>query len=328
MHQPIRWGILSTGGIARTFAEGLGHTKDAQLVAVGSRDQASADAFGDKYQVKNRHASYESLAHDPEVDVIYIGTPHPFHKDNMLLCLNAGKHVLCEKPFTLNRAEAQEAVDLAREKNLFLMEAAWTRFLPVMGKVRELIAEGMLGTVRTLSADFSFSKSFDPEHRAYNIELGGGGLLDVGVYAITLASMVYGRQPESFKSVVNIGATGVDYSSALLFDYGQGQFATITSGVTVAGSQTAHIMGDKASIRIPKPWWNSRKLFLDQAYSETMIELPFAGNGYNYEAEEVIRCIRAGEHESPLLPLSETLANLGTMDAIRAEWGLVYPSEA
>ncbi len=188
----IAWGILGTGRIAGNFAADLALLPDAELVAVGSRSEATAQSFAGRFGAPHAHGSYEALAADPAVEVIYIATPHPLHAENMKLCLRAGKAVLCEKPFTLNAREAEEVIALAREQKLFLMEAMWTRFLPAVVRARELIEQGAIGEVRLLLADFGFRAAFDPHHRLFDPQLGGGALLDLGVYCVSLASMLFG----------------------------------------------------------------------------------------------------------------------------------------
>lgn len=323
---PIRWGILSTGNIASKFAEGLAVLDDAQLVAVGSRSQGSADAFGDTYHVPNRHASYEALANDPDVDAIYIGTPHPFHKENALLCIEAGKAVLLEKPFTLNAADTQIVIDAARAKGVFLMEAMWMRFTPGMRRILDLIAGGAIGEVRMVQASFCFRKEFDPQQRLFNPDLGGGSLLDVGIYPATLASLVLGH-PQTIQSAAHMGSTGVDEQAAMLFTYANGALATLTSGVRTHSRQEAQIAGTEGVIRIAYPWWTPERFTLTRGTETAHYELPFDANGYEYEAAEVNACLRAGKLESNLRPLDETLAVMQTLDTIREQWGLRYPGE-
>lgn len=327
MADKMRWGILSTGNIAHKFAQGLTSLPDAELVAVGSRSQSAADAFGDEFNVPHRHSSYEALASDPDVDVIYIGTPHPFHAANTLLCLDGGKAVLCEKPFTINARETEQIIQRAREKNLFLMEAMWTRYLPAIERVRDLIASDAIGEVRMLTADFGYRQPFNPAARSYDLELGGGALLDVGIYPITLASMLFGT-PVEIASQAHIGASGVDEQSALVFKYAQGQLALLWSAVSTTTPQEACIMGTKGMIKIPSQWWRAQQLLLSQqGQPDQVIDVPMEGNGYNYEAAEVARCIRAGLLESPIMSLDESLAIMHTMDTIRAQWGMVYPGD-
>jgi predicted dehydrogenase len=323
----IRWGILGTGRIAGLFAEGLTVLPQAELVGVGSRSQESADAFGARFNIPHRHASYESLANDPDIDVIYVATPHPLHEDNSLLCLNAGKAVLCEKPFTINANEAKTVIYCARQANLFLMEAMWTRFTPIMVKLRELLAQGVIGDVQLIHADFGFSTAFDPKSRLFDPVLGGGALLDIGVYPISLASMIWG-EPISIKSTVVMGESAVDEQSSLLFGYDQGKIAVLTSSVRATTPNEAVISGTNGYIKIEREWWRPQAMTINlTGHDATFIDLPFEGNGYNYQAAEVMRCMSEGLLESPIMPLDESLAIMQTMDRIREQWGLVYPSE-
>jgi len=324
---PIRWGILGTGRIARTFAQGLANLPDAALVAVGSRSSEAAAAFGDEFAVPHRHASYEGLAADPEVDAVYVATPHSLHRDNSLLCLEAGKAVLCEKPFAINGGQAEEVVALARKRGRLVMEAMWTRFLPAIVRVRELLAEGAIGEVRLLSADFGFRAPFDPHGRLFDPHLGGGALLDVGVYTVSLASMVFGP-PARVTSMAHLGPTGVDEQAAVVLGYERGQLAVLTTAVRTSTPQEATLMGTGGHIRIHSQWWHPTMLTLSvEGREEEVIHLPFEGNGYHYEAAEVMRCLRAGRLESEVMPLDETLGIMRTMDRIRAQWGLRYPME-
>ncbi len=327
MKEKIRWGIIGTGSIAKKFAAALAFLPDAELIAVGSRAQASADAFADMFHIPHRHTTYADLANDPDVDVVYISTPHPFHKENSILCLEAGKAVLCEKPFTINAREAEEVINLARRKNLFLMEAMWTRFLPVMVEVRRLLSERAIGDVRMVMADFGFRAEFNPQGRLFNPALGGGALLDIGVYTISLASMVLGT-PSRVTGMAYLGETGVDEQSAFILGYDQGQLAVLSVAVRTNTSQEAHLLGTIGKIRLHPSWWRGTTLTLSVAGKEDLtMDLPHVGNGYNYQAAEVMRCLRAGQTESSIMPLDETLSIMKTMDQIRAQWGLKYPTE-
>ncbi|KAB8143359.1 Gfo/Idh/MocA family oxidoreductase [Chloroflexia bacterium SDU3-3] len=325
--QKIRWGILSTGNIAEQFARGLAVLDDAELVAVGSRSQESADRFGDTFNVPHRHATYEDLASDPDVDVIYVGTPHPFHAENTLLCLRAGKAVLCEKPFAMNAAEAEAMIGEARARGLFLMEAMWTRFLPHIVKLRELLAQGAIGEVQMMTGNFGFRTEFDPKSRMFAPELGGGGLLDVGIYPISLASMLFGA-PQSVVSQVRLGSTGVDEQAAAIFRYASGAMASVAFATRTELVSEAWIYGTTGRIHVRPPWWGPSTITLYQnGQPEQQIAPEQVGNGYNYEAAEVAACLRAGKLESDVISLDETLAIMRTMDTIRAEWGLRYPGE-
>lgn len=327
MAQKIRWGILGTGSIATKFATGLAALPDAELAAVGSRTQVAADAFGDAFGVPHRHAGYEGLAADAEVDVVYIATPHSLHRQNSILCLQAGKAVLCEKPFTINAVEAEKIINLAREKGLFLMEAMWTRFLPAISKTRQLLAEGAIGEVRMIMADFGFRTSFDPQSRLLNPDLGGGALLDVGIYPISLTFMVLGP-PSRVTSMAHIGQTGVDEQAAVILGYDQGQLAALTTAVRTQSAQEATLCGTEGQIRIHSPWWRGTTLTLSiRGREDQVLQFPLEGNGYNYEAAEVMDCLRRGKLESDVMPLHETLAIMKTMDQVRTQWGLKYPME-
>lgn len=328
MTHKIRWGILSTGFIAKTFAEGLAVLPDAELIAVGSRTQASADSFGKLFDIPRRYASYEALAQDPDVDVIYVATPHPFHKENSLLCLEAGKAVLCEKPFAINAEEAEAVIKVAQAKQLFIMEAMWTRFIPLMVKLRQLLAEGAIGEVRMLTADFGFRIPFNAQSRLLNPELGGGALLDVGIYPVSLAFMLFGGAPAEITSMAHLGQTGVDEQAAITFRYPEGQLALLHTAVRTETPQEAIIMGTEGRIKIHAPWWRPSRLTLSlPRQPDEVIDIPYHGNGYNYEAAEVMRCLRAGKLQSDTMPHEETLTIMQTLDKIRAQWGLSYPSE-
>jgi dihydrodiol dehydrogenase / D-xylose 1-dehydrogenase (NADP) len=330
----IRWGIISTGWIANRFVEGLSVVEDVEAVAVGSRTQASADSFADKWHIPHRHGSYESLVNDPDVDVVYIGTPHPFHYENTLLCLNAGKHVLVEKPFAMNAHQAKEMIRLAQDKGLFLMEAMWTRYIPAMVQVRQWLAEGAIGDVELVRASFSFKGDFPPTHRLLNPQLGGGALLDAGIYPISLAYMVLGS-PRTINSTACFGETGIDIWSAYMLGYDNGKTALLSSGVQLSVPVEAEIIGTKGYIKIHEPWLNPRVVTLAQVPSDVggnvfntqTVHVPTVENGYNYEVIEVGKCLRAGQLESAVMPLDETLDIMTTLDTIREQWGLTYPVE-
>ncbi|MCU0490441.1 MAG: Gfo/Idh/MocA family oxidoreductase [Chloroflexaceae bacterium] len=324
---PIRWGILSTGNIARQFARGLQALPDARLTAVGSRTTEAAQAFAREFGVANIHSSYEALAHDPEVDVIYIGTPHPMHHANCMLCLGAGKAVLCEKPFTINASEAAAVIGVARQRNLFLMEAMWTRFLPLYVRLRELLAEGVIGEVQMLEADFGFAAPFNPSSRLFDPALGGGALLDVGIYPVALASMIFGP-PERITSAAQLGSTGVDEYCTALLGYSGGRTAFVSAATRTQTPHVATINGTRGRITLHAPWWRGTRMTVAAAgKTEVTYDVPLTGNGYNYEAAEVMRCLREGRTESATMPLDETLAIMRTLDTIREPWGLRYPME-
>ncbi|MGD8901966.1 MAG: Gfo/Idh/MocA family oxidoreductase [Anaerolineae bacterium] len=327
MVNPIRWGILGTGWIANEFAQGLMCLPDAELVAVGSRTPESAQRFAERYGVPHRHSGYEALARDAHVDVIYVATPNPLHREHTMLCLEAGKPVLCEKPFALNAREAEDMIRFAREKKLFLMEAMWSRFFPLMGELRTLLAQGAIGDVQILAADLCFHFDFDPSDRRYDPNLGGGALLDLGVYLVSLASMIMGP-PSRIGGLGHLGETGVDEQAGIVLGYEQGQVSTLFTSVRIDSPVEAVIIGTGGRIRLHPMWIHPNKLTLSVAGQEpTTIERPFDGNGYQFEAAEVMRCLRAGKLENDVMTLNETLSIIQTMDAIRAQWGLKFPGE-
>ncbi len=327
MSERFRWGILGTGAIAAKFAAGVEALADQKVIAVGSRTQASADRFADQFDIPRRHASYESLAEDSHVDAIYVATPHSFHHDHTLLALRHGKHVLCEKPFAINAAQAQEMVDAARSAGLFLMEAMWTRFLPIMVETRRLITEGAIGKVQMIQADFGFRASFNPASRLFDPALGGGALLDVGVYPISLASMLLGR-PDRIAAVATLGATGIDENTGILLGFPGGEVAVLYTSMRTNTPQAAVILGDVGSIRIHSPWWVGDALTLQHAFAESeVIRRPYIANGYSHEAIEVASCVRAGKLESDVMPLDESVRIMAIMDEIRAQIGMKYPME-
>ena len=314
----IRWGLLGPGNISTTFAKGLQSLPDAEIFAVGSRDLGRAQTFASEFGAPRVYGSYAELVADPQVDVIYIGTPHSYHHPHTLLALNASKHVLCEKPFALNADQAREMAALARQKNLFLMEAMWSRFLPTMVRLRELVAEGAIGEVRMIQGDFGFRTNFNPEGRLFDPALGGGALLDVGVYPISLATMLLG-EPERVKALATRAETGVDEQSAVLLGFPSGALALASSAVRTNTPHEAIVNGSDGWIHITKPFWRGTQLRVQRAgETEQILDLPYEGNGYNYQAQAVHDAIRAGQIESPVMSLDESVMVMETLDRIQA----------
>jgi dihydrodiol dehydrogenase / D-xylose 1-dehydrogenase (NADP) len=250
--QSIGWGILGTGKIAQLFASDLACVPDAKLIAIGSRSKERARAFGEKFAVPNQHGSYAELANDPRVQAVYIATPASAHRENMLLCLHAEKAVLCEKPFTVNAREAAEVITLARRKKVFLMEAMWTRFVPLILKVRDLLVSGAIGTISHFIADMGTRVPFDSQGRIFNADLGGGALLQKGIYLLSLASMILGT-PNVVKSLSSVGETGVDEHTSILLGYPGSQLASLVCSVRVDTERVATIVGSAGQIRIHEP---------------------------------------------------------------------------
>jgi predicted dehydrogenase len=323
-----RWGVIGTGGIAAAFVTDLALLADAEVVAVGSRRQETADAFGDTFGIARRHPSYQALVDDPDVDVVYVSTPHPGHFPAAMLAIQAGKAVLCEKPFTLNATEAADLVAMARRQGVFLMEAMWTRFLPHVVRIRELLAEGVLGDLRTVTAEHGQYFPPDPAHRLFAPGLGGGTLLDLGVYPVSLASMVLGA-PARVTAVSDAAETGVDAQTSILLQHAGGRHAVLTTTLSAASPNRAAVVGTQARVEIDPTWYRPTSFTLirrDGTVLERFDE-PHEGGGLRHQAAEVGRRLAAGEIESPGMPLDETVSIMATLDEVRRQIGLVYPSE-
>jgi predicted dehydrogenase len=248
----IHWGILGAGSIAHAFAQGLGWVADAQLVAVGSRSAESAESFGKKYNIPNRHASYAALIADPQVDIIYIATPHNLHYENTMACLAGGKHVLCEKPIAVNAAQAREMFRFAQQKGLFLMEALWTRFLPVTQQAIQLAQKGSLGDIRLFQADFGFRSAWKPEKRLLNPALAGGALLDVGIYPLFWTCLLMG-EPLEVQGFADLGKTGVDENSIAIFRFAEGRLGMLASSVRTSFPTHATLYGTRGRLHLNAP---------------------------------------------------------------------------
>jgi predicted dehydrogenase len=328
MTEKIRWGIVGTGRIAHLFAQGLSVLPDAQITAVASRTKEAAGKFATEFNVPNRHIGSEALAGDKDVDVVYIATPHPMHKDDTINCLKGGKAVLCEKPFAMNSSEVRAMIECAKKNKLFLMEAMWMYFFPAMAKIREIVAAGGIGEVRLVQANFCFRHEWDPKSRLLNPQLGGGALLDVGVYDIAFAQMIYVKEPQRISSMAHIGQTGVDEQGSMIFGYEGGAMAVLTCAVQTETLFEAAIYGTDGYIKIPHMFFQPDRIIVKAGQDEEKeIKFNRLGNGYSYEAAEVMRCLRDGEVECPIMPLDMSIAIMKTMDHVRQQWELVYPME-
>ena len=318
MSASLRWGIIGTGGIAHTFARDLRLVDGAQIVAVGSRSRESADAFGDEFAVPRRYGSYEELARDAHVDVVYVATPHPCHHANARLVLEHDKPVLVEKAFTMNAAEARDLVALARERKLFLMEAMWTRFLPHTKAIRELIAQGALGDLVSVSADHGQWFEMDPSFRLFDPALGGGALLDLGVYPVSFASMILGT-PNRISAIVEPAFSGVDGQTSMLFGYENRAQAILTCTLLARSATRASIVGTDARIDVEGDFYAPTSFTLVQRDGASRrFEYLDEGRGLHHEADEVATCLAEGKLESPLMPLDETVTIMETMEKVLA----------
>ena len=367
MSKTIRWGVLGTGTVASQFIEGLKTVPDARLWAIGSRTLEKAQNFAKLFNAPKAYGSYEDLVEDPDIDVVYIATPQTRHKADSILCLSAGKAVLCEKPFTVTSQEARDVMAVAQQKQVFCMEAMWMRFMPLIQEVRRLIQQDEIGDVRLLTADFGYPTEFDPKNRFFNPELGGGALLDRGVYPLSLAFLLLG-EPMQVSGEPCIGETGVDDQSAMILRYKNGAMAILHSTLRTYSSNAAVITGTRGKITIKAPFYKPEHIritrFSDQPVVVTTKKAAIApaltnqfttgwkrnvistlkqnrwlkalaklrkekveniyqglsGNGYNYEAAEVVKCLQAGKLESNLMPLSETIEIMETMESLIKQW--------
>ena len=316
--EPIRWGILGTGAIADVFTADLLLLDGHEVAAVGSRSAATAEAFAARHGIGRAHGSYAALAADADVDVVYVATPHPLHFEPARMCLEAGRAVLVEKPLTTCAADAERLAALARGRGVFAMEAMWSRFSPLTRRLHDLVGEGAIGEVTAVYADFATAPPFDPEHRLWSPGLGGGALLDLGCYVLSLTWPLLGP-PDTVLATAAPAPTGVDANTGILLGYDSGAVALLHCGLTGESPHTATVVGTKGRIELAAPFYRPESLTLTRTGEEPetfTADLP--GSGYTFQAEEVARCLRAGLTESPLLPLDESVAVLGVIDRIFA----------
>lgn len=323
----LRWGILGTGWVARMFVADV-LANGITVSAVGSRNARTAKAFADEFAIPTAHGSYAELVADPSVDVVYVATPNPFHAEHATLALNAGKHVLLEKPFTLNASEARSLFALAEQNGLVLLEAMWTRFVPHMVRVREIIQSGTIGEVQTLIADHNQKLPSDPEHRLNSLALGGGALLDLGVYPVSFAQDLFGS-PTSIYALGRMSPTGVDRQNSAILGYRGGQQAILQSALDTEGPNTAVILGTEGWIAIDPVWHDAAffTVFDNDEHVVERFETPVNGRGMHFQALELQRLVRGGLLNGSIMPPQDTMAVLEIMDEMRRQMGLVYPQE-
>jgi predicted dehydrogenase len=318
------WGILATGTIAAKFASDLALIPEATMVAVGSRRLDTAEAFAEKHGIPRAYGSWADLAADPAVDVIYVATPHSAHHAASVVCLSAGKAVLCEKPFTLDVATSLDLITMARARGLFLMEAMWMRCNPTILHAQSLVASGLIGDVTHVTGDFGVQGPFAPSHRLRDPLLGGGALLDLGVYPVTLAHLFLGA-PSSIQAWASLWPEGTDSNTSVTLGYDSGAVATLHCGGLGETAQRATVTGTVGRIEIDPPFWRTNGLTVVVGGQATRVDLPMRGVGLGYQAEEVMRCLRLGLTESPVIPHEATLDVMRTLDAVRTQIGVTYP---
>lgn len=323
MKRTIRWGVIGLGKIANKFAHDIQLSEHAVLQAVASRSLDKAQSFAKQYGATTYYDSYEALVSDPEIDVIYIATPHPFHFEHTLLCLQHQKAVLCEKPMGMNTEQVQTMIAEAQKQQIFLMEALWTRFIPATEKMLQLLDEKTIGSLHSIRADFGFKPSFDPTSRLHNKALGAGSLLDIGIYPLYLSLLTLGM-PSRIKALARITDTGIDSYCAMLLDYSNGAKANLESTIEAQTPTEAFLYGNKGSIQLHTRFHHAQKITLIREGEKTILDVPYIGNGYYHEIEEVNRCLQEGLTESPKLPLALSADLIALLDRVRAQIGLHY----
>lgn len=328
MSKKIKWGIIGAGKIAGKFATDLATLPQANLYAVASRTKEKAAAFAKTFQFQKSFGSYEAMLKDPDLEVVYVATPHVFHCAHALLCMDYGKAVLCEKPFAMNTKEVQLMVNKAKEKKVFLMDALWTLCLPHILKTKAIVESGQLGNLVSVKADFGFRADFDPNSRLFDTNLGGGSLLDIGIYPALLALFLLGK-PKTITAAAHIGQTNIDEECAVFLDYGNGQTANLHATLLARTPIEAYVYCEKGYIHIPSRFHEHVKGITILEYDglkESFIPFDYQVVGYKYEAAEVMRCLSEGKLESELVPLQFSLDLMGLLDSIREQIGLVYPN--
>ncbi len=323
----MNWGILAPGHIARKFAEDLQYVAGARLAAVGSRSMDRAIAFAEEFGVAKAYGSYQELVNDPDVEIIYVASPHSEHHEHTLLCLQAGKHVLCEKAFALNTGQVREMTALAREKGLFLMEAIWSRFHPAILQTLEIVQSGQMGEIVHVQADFGFKAEYDVTKRLFNRDLAGGSLYDIGLYPLFISKLLLGV-PAEIKALGTLTETGVDMNCSMALRYDSGATASLFSTFAAKTDTTCTIYGTSGQLFIQSRFHETTGLTLypEEAMPQS-ISTERLGWGYSYEAEHVQNCIREGLTESPLLPHSFSLELMESLVEIRRQIGVVYPGD-
>ncbi len=322
--EPLRWGIAATGKIAASMCEALAGVPDATITAVGSRSRESAAAFAARFAVPHAHGSYEELFADPDVDVVYIASPHSHHRDMTIAALEAGKHVLCEKPLAVNAAQAREMVDAARRNDRFLMEAMWTWFIPAVVDIRQRVLDGEIGDVKMIEADFGIPVD-DPDGRHRRIDLAGGAMLDVGIYPVTFARFIAGDPVDAKVSGI-LGETGVDATVGGVVRYASGALCVFHTSLDMMTSLDASIYGTLGRIDVDAPFWYPSG-FTVRLTGQEPVHVDMANHGLAHEAAHVIERIRGGHRESDVISLATSVSTMELLDDIRAQLGVVYPEE-
>ena len=321
----IRWGIAGPGVIAHKFAEAVANVEEAELIAVASRSAERSESFAKEFDIPNAFGSYEEMAKFDGIDAIYVSTAHPFHASTAETFLNAKKHVLCEKPLCVNAAQAKFLAECSKKNGVFLMEAMWTRFLPAIIEAKRICDSGEIGEVMEVTADFCYAIDYDEDPKVFENSMAGGSLLDVGVYALHFADIIFERKPETIKTVANV-VERVDRHVRVLLEYEGGKMTNISSAITLEKPADAYLYGTKGMIYIPD-FYQAEKVIVKKNEEEKEVNLSYNGNGFEGEIREVCMCIEAGKTESNILPLENSICVLEQMDEIRKQIGVYYPMD-
>ncbi len=328
MNKALNWGILSTGTIAHKFAKTIkAMGEEAVLYAASSRDLKKAEDFAEEYGIVKAYGSYEEMLLDENVDAVYVATPHSHHFDHMMLCLEHGKHVLCEKSFTVNRQQAELIFKTAKEKNLFVMEGFWTKFLPIYREVEKVLADGVLGDIRLVTAQYGYCTGTERGIRKFDPQLAGGTLLDIGVYAVGFASMILGYQPKAIETQVRFNDMGTDEFSSILLQYENGAIAQLTTAIQTTMPVLGCIYGSKGYMQINDFKSPSKFTVILNNGTEYDVKMDLEINGFEYEIREAQNCIMNNQLESSIQTPEQSIAVMDIMDQVRSKWGLVYPME-
>jgi len=323
MNKVIKWGIVGAGNIANKFAKAVKNVKGAELTAVASQSEGKGRMFADKYDIKNVFTSYEEMSKSELVDAVYIATPHPFHKLCAEIFLNAKKHVLCEKPVCVNVKQAVKLAECAKKNGVFLMEAMWTRFLPAIKEALSIVANGEIGEIRGVKADFCYSITPEEDPKIFKNEMAGGSLLDVGIYGLNFASIFLGDNPETIVSTADV-ADGVDCQTNVLMKYANGTIASVSSAINTLKPETGYIYGTKGYIEVPQ-FYGAQEIIVNVNNTQRHISKPSIGDGFEEEIIEVCNCIRCGKTQSDVMPMTKSIRILEQMDCVRQQINLRYP---
>ena len=320
----FKWGILGCGRIARSFCEDLANVQDAEVYAVASQSGNRLREFANDFGAQKQYNNYIDLVKDESVDAIYVATPHSYHKEHSILCLKHQKPVLCEKPFALDADETKKMIDVANENSTFIMDAFWVRFLPIYKDVLQMVENKTLGDLKMMRSDFGFNAPFDPMGRLYNKSLGGGSLMDIGVYPV-FATLLFMGFPNEIKTISNIGKTDVDEQIAVVFGYNDGRLANMYASIEVESPVDVDLYFEKGWVRIQRTKKFFRQLIVNEKdQPQKMKTYDIQGYGLHFEAEEVMRCVREGVNESPMMPHQFTIQFLEVIDKIKAQAGISY----